>query len=170
MIRKILDIAVVTSVLVSGAAFADVDSSTVNTQTATLSFGGLTIANHTLTPVSDLPLELSANQTVANGSVTINGDQNIAYVALRWTPDYNGQLPSTSNNTDATISGQSDDSHKLGLALVYPGTFTSVSGTKWIRPTGFNNGDTEYAVSSKNTTTVFADSYNISVDAAIYTQ
>ena len=170
MKRNIINIAAVVAVLVAGAgtAFADVDSSTVNTQTATLSFGASSIASHTLTPVSDLPLNLATNQTVANGSVTINGDQNINYVALQWTPDYDGQTPTQGNSSEATISGKNDNSHKLALAFTFPSGSSAVQGTQWRVPVGLNTGDMTYVVTSQSATTVPADSYTISMDAAIF--
>ncbi|HGY1772659.1 TPA: hypothetical protein ACNVNE_001542 [Klebsiella aerogenes] len=174
MIRKVLNIATVTAILAAsaGTAFADVDESTVNIQSVMLNFGGESISEHTLTPVSNLPLELSSLQTVANGSVHINGDQEIDYVAIRWTPGYEGQLVSSSSKSDATISGQNDESNKLNLAIAFAnGGASSVSGDgNWIYAGGFNTGDQNYVVVSKSAVTVVPDKYNISVDAAIYTK
>lgn len=81
------------SLLVTGgSAFAAVDSSTINTQTATLSFGTTQQVQHTLKPVDGLSVNTPIGSTLATGSVSAF-DGNIASLALRFTPGLETQYP-----------------------------------------------------------------------------
>ena len=175
MKRNIISIAAVAAVLVAGAgtAFAAVDESTINTQTATLNFGATQQVQHTLTPVPNLSTELEYGNVLAKGSISTSGGE-LAELAYRYDPSFSGQLVDGEGNAKwliATISGENDPANKLHVETVFDDvTNIGISASGWIYNEGAETVSNSYSVLAESKQSVPVDKYTISIQAGVWGQ
>ena len=166
MIRKVLNVATVTAILAAsaGTAFAAVDESTINTQTATLNFGATQQVQHTLTPVENLPTDLASLTVLANGHITSNDGTTSEQFAMKYST-----LPTIVVGTTpahATISGDTDSDNKLKVVFNSP-DLTADDTTWYYGATAVSSID--YKVEADGQQNVKTDNYTVSIDAGIWT-
>ena len=169
MIRKVLNVATVTAILAAsaGTAFAAVDESTINTQTATLNFGAEQQVSHVITVNSPLSLTSTAGQEFGKGVIS-TADGNPALIAVRFTPGFSG-VDVNSNKMDVVVHGQNNDGNELNIHLKDDTDSTVLKGTDWW-VTKTEVASHTYGIVSKGDQTIAPDTYEISYDAGIWTE
>ena len=147
---------------VATSAHAAVDDSTITPATTVLVFSQAVSLTHTLTPVGTLPLTLVDDTTLANGSATLDDGSN-ANFAFRWTPG-----TAVVDGHKGTMSGVNDDSHKLVAMLEVANEWYRPPVDGWYVPDVAAAAEATYIVLASGDQTVAADSYLLSIDAAVW--
>ena len=169
MKNNIINIATIAAILVAGAgtAFAAVDESTINTQTATLNFGATQQVLHTLTPVANLPSTIKNHDVVANGDIK-TADGSEATLAVRWSDSQGAQQVVNSNHYEANVAGSNDPDNKVSLAIYTSGAgFDPTNATDWMF-LSTPAAEYTYVIRADGDQNVPADNYVITLDAGIW--
>ncbi|WP_431295606.1 hypothetical protein [Rahnella sp. PAMC 25559] len=163
-IQRVSAIALLVAGTVSGAQAALVSG--VATGTGDVVFDQSSTASMVVTPKTGLPAGVTtAGTEIATAVASIlTGGSAATYVAYRWTP-----TASVMVGTDAltrTISGKANLSNKLEVTSTAPATLDS-AGLGWYVA---NAANIPLNISVKTTTqqTVAADTFTVSLDAAVW--
>lgn len=167
--RTVISAAVVA--LMAGAALpaqATPSVGAANTKTATLDFSNPSGVTHTLTPVANVSPSAPVDTVLADGDVKAL-DSGSHRFAVRWTPDDPNQSIS-GDGWSANIRGTADASHVISAYLkTIQDTSYDTNLKYWVA----NSAATEFTYKIKKTGSTTsptpADTYVISLDAAIYT-
>lgn len=166
--RTVISAAVVA--LMAGAALpaqATPSVGTANTKTATLDFSNPSGVTHTLTVVPGVGPSAANNTVLANGVIKAT-DSSSQRFGVRWTPTATN-ITIDSSHWGATIKGESDATHQLYVNVNLGPAESHWNDTVqyWIQDTA--GTEATYTVKKHNGVTTPADTYVLSLDAAIYT-
>lgn len=166
--RTVISAAVVA--LMAGAALpaqATPSVGTANTKTATLDFSNPSGVTHTLVAATGLSTHMAQYANFATGTITPT-DNASHRLALRFTPDLPAQVVDSTNN-DATISGTNTATNKLHAHLSAASMSWDTSVKYWVTTESVANETYYVKKADASSVEIPADTYVVSIDAAIYT-
>lgn len=144
--------------MMSSSVFAA--ATDIQTQTADVTFTVPAILHFDLFGTSLVAGNHTAGRVVGHGQITASGADNVAF---RWTPGVGESAPGMGVD-HRVIAGNSSSGNTLGLVIQHDDI---VVEDDWLVPSTPTT-DTSFSVALSEDQTVPADTYTISIDAAIW--